>query len=382
MDPSDVTLQNINQILKAGIAGQALSFGHMLSCAMGDKLSVIAAYAPEALGPDYYRLDSRGEAERCTDFSGYYYGISPLLDSEQILTALANGQFSTLPGLDEFILAHHDCFMCRPEQREQLLHLARYGVLALASNYGIRVRSTPALEALCRRLDPGGVILRFPGDGLLHVRGCPTQDWHCCGLVLSGTRPDDEKPGRKASVPDYSPAQRRMHFNIIFQLDSSRTFPQLRESCTQAAESFENEQLRGVRLTCCRGPRELRQNRFFSLCRRVVDSRDLVESLLLIVLAFSGPGLGFSDGLSLIFALLVVLLTARRIWQAARELQRLRRAVTPMLLFQSDGADRLKAQLDRLFRPGDKSLSFHPATYACLTLYLCRCHSGLSEKTP
>lgn len=65
--------------------------------------------------------------------------------------------------------------MLHPSQKDDLLNLARYMVIAYASNCGIRVHASPECLAALLAADAMGKILIKNGD-ILEIRGCPTQE--------------------------------------------------------------------------------------------------------------------------------------------------------------------------------------------------------------
>lgn len=65
--------------------------------------------------------------------------------------------------------------MLHPSQKDDLLNLARYMVIAYAGNYGIRVHASPECLAALLAADAMGKILIKNGD-ILEIRGCPTQE--------------------------------------------------------------------------------------------------------------------------------------------------------------------------------------------------------------
>lgn len=143
MNETDFTIQKFNGEVKPTASNQLfgndLNFGKALVQSFQEKLSVTAQYDP----PEHYcALSGKLEPEDRSLTSGddFYYGVSPLLDSRELIRCVSGQSISSEDELEEYIWLHHNFFMLHSGQEKYLLPLAKYIVVSMASHFGIRIR--------------------------------------------------------------------------------------------------------------------------------------------------------------------------------------------------------------------------------------------------
>lgn len=174
MKTTDFSLDQSNRFLSQAVSKEELNFCSYITTGLKHNISVIAKYSPTALFDGFVTLDENLRTVYVDNFTDYYYGISPKVDSALIIDSISKLRFSDLDGIDKFISEHSDCFMLHPSQEDSLLNLARYLIIAYSSNYGIKVHASPECLEISKAADPAGRII-VKSDNILSFRGCPTQ---------------------------------------------------------------------------------------------------------------------------------------------------------------------------------------------------------------
>ena len=187
MQKKDFSLKNINSEICERIKTHDLDFCKMLVHATEEDLSVTAKYDPPK---SYYSL-SEGEVS-CQD--GFYYGVSPCLDKQEIVRCVSNLELLSEKKTKEYISSHAEWFMAHSNQKDYLAALARYIVVCMASHFGIRIKMSPQkhielidyLTKECKySINNLKVLLSFseeekrplrPKDSVLTIKGCPTEE--------------------------------------------------------------------------------------------------------------------------------------------------------------------------------------------------------------
>ena len=88
------------------------------------------------------------EKNEYSDFSEFYYGCSPEIDSEKIIKAISNSNFESPEELDKYINNHASHFMIHKGKEEYLDVLAKLILINLASKYGICIKRNEKTEFL------------------------------------------------------------------------------------------------------------------------------------------------------------------------------------------------------------------------------------------
>ncbi len=168
--------QEINGELSERLKNSDFNYARLLLPAQEGNVAVIGKYVPQFLGNSFVSLNERLEAVESEDFSKFYYGASPKLDNSLIIDAISNLQFVNSFGLEKFVAEHFELFMLHKGQDKYLLPLAKYIVLALTYNYGIKIKFENEAEAetIVQQSDVKGAFLKKKGVEIT-VHGCPTE---------------------------------------------------------------------------------------------------------------------------------------------------------------------------------------------------------------
>lgn len=175
MKKRDFSLDQSNRFLSRAVSKEELNFCSFITTGLKHNISVIAKYSPNILFNGFVTLDKNLRTVYVNDFTDYYYGISPQIDSALIIDSISTLKFSDLSGIDSFISEHSRCFMLHPSQADSLLDLARYFIIAYSSNYGIKIHASPECSAAAKAADPTGKIIA-ENDDTLTFHGCPTHE--------------------------------------------------------------------------------------------------------------------------------------------------------------------------------------------------------------
>ena len=136
----DISLAKLNDSLCEQFAakGQGLDFCKMIIHPFDEKLSMIAKYSPPSR---YYTLKA-GHAVLSTDPAGFYYGVSPCLDTNTIMELISCLEIDTCDGLMNYIDGTDGLFSVHEGQMAYLKPLAAYITVCMASHFGIRIEAT------------------------------------------------------------------------------------------------------------------------------------------------------------------------------------------------------------------------------------------------
>lgn len=174
MKQCDFTLERSNKYLTQAVSKETLNFCSFITTGLNHNISVVGKYAPSALFDCFITLDSDLNCVYSNDFANFYYGVAPQIDSMLIIDSISKMRFSDLNGIDQFISTHSRCFMMHPTQKNIILDMARYIIIAYASNYGIKIRISPELLAIAISEDPTGKVITRDSD-VIQIHGCPTK---------------------------------------------------------------------------------------------------------------------------------------------------------------------------------------------------------------
>lgn len=175
MKQRDFSLFKSNVFLSQAVSKESLNFCRFITTGLKNNISVVAKYNPTLLSDYFVTLDKDLHCVFENDFTDYYYGVAPQIDSALIIDSISRLEFSSLEGVDAFISAHSRCFMLHSSQKEHLLNLARYIIIAYASNYGIKIHASAECLAAATTADPTGKIITIDND-VLKIHGCPTPE--------------------------------------------------------------------------------------------------------------------------------------------------------------------------------------------------------------
>ena len=217
------------------------------------------------------------------------------------------------------------------------------------------------------RIDFHGEIARETYAELRQDARC--EDWICYGVTISGniSRNDPNEDGI------YQCTSRRLHFNILFEQVIDQTFASVCNTTKMAVESFENEKLLGIEVYSYKNFSDYIIKLFSRVFGRIAESKDLVESILLLILFFSSPiqqheiATGdWASKLSFALALIIVFTTLYRGIKRVAEVIRRQQQIRHILVFRKKTYD----SLHRKIRRAVSGFHYHPVAYAALQLYV------------
>ena len=173
MNKSQFDLATVNKKISRDIQGQELDFCQLLHRAIDDELSVVGkldtSIKSVTLTKDLTTVDVEdGKA---------YYGVSPLLDNKLLIEAISLRELSSTKQLQEFISKHAECFFIHKEWSDYLLPLAKYIVIAAASNFKVSFYADQAEVDDFKLEEVKSAIKKEEIDGkiVVSILGCPTE---------------------------------------------------------------------------------------------------------------------------------------------------------------------------------------------------------------
>ena len=188
--------------------------------------------------------------------------------------------------------------------------------------------------------------------------------WKCYGFTISGIMPEENKEDKK----------RRMHFNIVFKQKINYSFDEILEMQKTAVENYENGELHGVKIKTYENRVDYIAKGFDSLVKAVMNSRDIIGSVLTLALFFlSIQNLDYSVNtlntmISAFFAGLVILTTGtdvfKRVWRWYKRTKYLHKVKI------IKNVKNVEVQLDEAMEKMFLELTCHPVTYVAVRLYL------------
>lgn len=211
------------------------------------------------------------------------------------------------------------------------------------------------------------------------------QEWICYGIIISGNMPGSDSCDSRISGNIYTEEFRRLHFNLIFEHPCEKSFEEIEESSIKAAEAFETKGLLGVSVKCAKSKRDYLWKGFLELLETSVNHKDFIEGLVtLILFLLTIKVLDFQrivsllmerewqDEISLFLAVIIVIVSVRRIWKRISRALHKRRKTKSIIIYENAGYDTIGKALEEQFNNNlrKKAFSFHPAAYASLLTYV------------
>lgn len=176
MKLNDFSISKFNDTMQEDISKQALNFCKAIILSH-KKISLTLNYKPERFFSRYAVLNEDLTFGYKEDFSIFYYGVSPRIDSYSIIDAISGLSFKSTEGLNSFISEHCSEFMLHEDQAEYLLDVAKLILLTLASKYGVEFKDCAELNFLSDiDSDFSAVISHNRAAGTLLLHGCPCLD--------------------------------------------------------------------------------------------------------------------------------------------------------------------------------------------------------------
>ena len=173
-------LKKLNNLVEQRIYAKNLNFCKLLRPRKNGKISIVGQYTP-CYGGTYVKLKKEDitRTETSNDFSKYYYGISPRIDGSLLVKAISSLSLCDEMGLTAFIAEHCDDFMLHEKDKKYLLSMAKYFLLSVCSNYGIKIffDNRADLEYVYNAFPNANEVLFHRGtNNYLSICGCPTRD--------------------------------------------------------------------------------------------------------------------------------------------------------------------------------------------------------------
>lgn len=185
---------DINRGLNLSLKDSELNYARFILPSLPGEVAVVAKYAPNFFGNTYFTLNAQLNAVACEDWTAFYYGASPELNSSMVVEAISALKFKNEFGLQNFISEHARLFMVHKGQEKFLLPLAKYIVLCFAYNYGIKIDFKD--ESLAKSIfESSGMIgnfLKLKGS-VLTIHGCPCEQFLSLLRKYKFTKPNGQK---------------------------------------------------------------------------------------------------------------------------------------------------------------------------------------------
>ena len=143
----DFSISKFNETMQKDVSKQKLNFCKAIILSH-KKISVTLEYKPTLFHKQYAILKPDLSVDFRNDFTSYYYGASPKIDSFSVIDAISKLSFTTSEGLDTYISKHCAEFMLHEDQAEYLPDIARLILLTVSSKYGIRIKFCDELNFL------------------------------------------------------------------------------------------------------------------------------------------------------------------------------------------------------------------------------------------
>lgn len=173
MKLEDFSISNFNDTMQEDVSKQALNFCKAIILSR-KKISLTLNHKPERFFSRYATLNKDLTVSYKEDFSTYYYGVSPKIDSFSIIDAISNLSFTSTEGLNAYISEHCTEFMLHEDQAEYLLDVAKLILLTIASKYGVEFQICEELKFLSASDSFfSAVISHNQTEKTILLHGCP-----------------------------------------------------------------------------------------------------------------------------------------------------------------------------------------------------------------
>ncbi|MBR6633123.1 MAG: hypothetical protein IKL05_02335 [Clostridia bacterium] len=176
MKLEDFSISNFNDTMQADVSKQTLNFCKAIILSH-KKASLTLAHKPQHYFSQYATLNKDLTVCYKNNFSTYYYGVSPKIDSFSVIDAISNLSFKSTEGLNAYISEHCDEFMLHEDQALYLLDVAKLILLTIASKYGVKFKDCEELKFLSADDSIFSTVISYEQTEkniLLH--GCPCFD--------------------------------------------------------------------------------------------------------------------------------------------------------------------------------------------------------------
>ena len=169
--------KEFNDELNEHLQKSDLNYARLILPMRKSEFAIVGKYAPKLFGDCFITLNEQLDVIESDDFSAFYYGASPKLNSSLIIEAISNLELTNTKRLENFVASHSSLFMMHKGQEEYLLPLAKYITLAISYNYGIKFdfKDYSIANAIFAQIDPKNIFVSQK-DSLLTIHGCPTEE--------------------------------------------------------------------------------------------------------------------------------------------------------------------------------------------------------------
>ena len=176
MNLVDFSLSNFNNTMQEDVSKQALDFCKAVILSH-KKISLTLNHKPERFFSRYATLNKDLTVSYKEDFSTYYYGVSPKIDSFSVIDAISHLSFKSTECLNAYISEHCDEFMLHEDQSEYLLDVAKLILLTIASKYGVEFKDCEELKFLSDSASAFSSVISCNQTGKsIFLHGCPCVD--------------------------------------------------------------------------------------------------------------------------------------------------------------------------------------------------------------
>ncbi len=133
------------------------------------------------------------------------------------------------------------------------------------------------------------------------------KNWDCYGFCLTGTTPSFFKKGQNGP---YREAERRLHFNILFEQEIEQNLYQIKKKQKNATEKYENRYITGIRYSFFDNGFSLIVKKTADFLKNILNFKDFITTALAVIVFFvalKAKEQALSSWISMIFSALVFL---------------------------------------------------------------------------
>ncbi len=176
MKLEDFSISNFNDTMQEDVSKQTLNFCKAVILSR-KKISLTLCHKPQRFYSRYAILNKDLTVGYKEDFSDYYYGVSPKIDSFSVIDAISHLSFESTEKLNSYISEHCGEFMLHEDQSEYLLDVAKLILLTVASKYGVVFEDCEELKFLYAADSAFSAIVDYnKTEKNIILRGCPCLD--------------------------------------------------------------------------------------------------------------------------------------------------------------------------------------------------------------
>ncbi len=188
------------------------------------------------------------------------------------------------------------------------------------------------------------------------------ESWSCHGMVISGNLPQTDQGNN---------SKRRCHFNVLFENEVDKTLDEIMQHYRTASESFENKCFAAIIIKCYKN----RAHSFFSgivsFLQHVLESKDVVESILLLLITFMSIKTidlsldNISSLLSIVFACIILVTTFVRVVRHCLRMVNKAKHTKKICIYKNMSYASLCRKISKVM-----NTKYHPVAYASLKMHI------------